>query len=74
VRGEQVCAPDQGKRFKTTCLPLKSAPIEVGPPHRAALSDPWRLPRPPLPIETSLLGVLAVGEVRRGGVKRLQRR
>jgi Domain of unknown function (DUF4386) len=26
---------DQGKRFKTTCLPLKSAPIEVGPPHRA---------------------------------------
>jgi NAD(P)-dependent dehydrogenase (short-subunit alcohol dehydrogenase family) len=25
----------QGKRPETTCLSLKSAPIEVGPPHRA---------------------------------------
>jgi thioredoxin reductase (NADPH) len=29
------------------------------------------LPRPPLPFETSLLGVFAVGDVRHCGVKRV---
>ena len=31
----------------------------------------WRLDRPPLPNETSLPGVFAVGDVRRGSVKRV---
>lgn len=35
------------------------------------LSFPWHLPRPPLPFETSLPGVFAVGDVRHGGLKRV---
>ena len=31
----------------------------------------WPLPRPPLPFETSLPGVFAVGDVRYGSVKRV---
>ncbi len=31
----------------------------------------WRLDRPPLPNETSLPGVFAAGDVRRGSVKRV---
>ena len=34
-------------------------------------SVPWHLPRPPLPFETSMPGVFAVGDVRHGGVKRV---
>ena len=30
----------------------------------------WDLPRPPLPLETSLPGVFAAGDVRRGSIKR----
>jgi thioredoxin reductase (NADPH) len=35
------------------------------------LSFPWHLPRPPLPFETSMPGVFAVGDVQHGGVKRV---
>jgi thioredoxin reductase (NADPH) len=31
----------------------------------------WTLPRPPLPLETSLPGVFAAGDVRHGSVKRV---
>lgn len=31
----------------------------------------WALPRPPLPLETSLPGVFAAGDVRHGSVKRV---
>src|SRR5918993_2749813 len=31
----------------------------------------WRLPRPPFPLETSVPGVFAVGDVRHGAVKRV---
>jgi len=34
-------------------------------------SESWPLARPPLPFETSLPGVLAVGDVRHGSVKRV---
>jgi thioredoxin reductase (NADPH) len=33
--------------------------------------ESWPLPRPPLPFETSMPGVLAVGDVRHGSVKRV---
>jgi thioredoxin reductase (NADPH) len=33
--------------------------------------DAWPLPRPPLPFETSLPGVLAAGDVRHGSSKRV---
>jgi thioredoxin reductase (NADPH) len=33
--------------------------------------DRWRLDRPPMPLETSLPGVFAVGDVRYGSVKRV---
>jgi thioredoxin reductase (NADPH) len=35
------------------------------------LSFPWHLPRPPLPFETSMPGVFAVGHVQHGRVKRV---
>ena len=41
---------------------------------RAAGRNPaavWMLPRPPLPLETSLPGVFAAGDVRHGSVKRV---
>jgi len=31
----------------------------------------WTLPRPPLPLETSMPGVFAAGDVRHGSVKRV---
>jgi thioredoxin reductase (NADPH) len=31
----------------------------------------WSLPRPPLPLETSLPGIFAAGDVRHGSVKRV---
>ena len=31
----------------------------------------WTLPRPPLPLETSLPGVFAAGDVRHGSAKRV---
>jgi thioredoxin reductase (NADPH) len=34
-------------------------------------SDAWSLPRAPLPFETSVPGILAVGDVRHGSVKRV---
>src|SRR4030095_10416824 len=35
---------------------------------------PWALDRPPLPFETSLPGVFAIGDVRGGSSKRLRTR
>jgi thioredoxin reductase (NADPH) len=35
------------------------------------LPDRWDLERPPMPLETSTLGVFAVGDVRLGSVKRV---
>ncbi|HEX6920072.1 MAG TPA: FAD-dependent oxidoreductase [Actinomycetes bacterium] len=37
----------------------------------ADVADGWRLDRPPLPYETSLPGMFAVGDVRSGSVKRV---
>ena len=38
----------------------------------ASATDPaWPEPRPPLPFETSMPGVFAVGDVRRGSAKRV---
>jgi thioredoxin reductase (NADPH) len=37
----------------------------------AAASGSWPLERPPLQLETSMPGVFAVGDVRRGSVKRV---
>src|ERR671910_296463 len=37
---------------------------------RHGVTPRWRLPRPPLPFETSLPGVFAVGDVRHGSARR----
>jgi thioredoxin reductase (NADPH) len=37
----------------------------------ADVADDWRLERPPLPLETSMPGVFASGDVRHGSVKRV---
>jgi thioredoxin reductase (NADPH) len=37
----------------------------------ADVADDWRLERPPLPLETSVPGVFASGDVRHGSVKRV---
>jgi thioredoxin reductase (NADPH) len=45
--------------------------IITGPDLLARTSPRWPLARPPLPLETSLPGVFAAGDVRRGSVKRV---
>jgi thioredoxin reductase (NADPH) len=36
----------------------------------AQFAEGWNMPRPPLPLETSLPGVFAAGDIRRGSIKR----
>jgi thioredoxin reductase (NADPH) len=45
--------------------------ILTGPEARAAAGDTWTLARDPHPLETSLPGVFAAGDVRAGSVKRI---
>jgi len=45
--------------------------ILTGPDLPGGASDRWPPGRPPLPLETSLPGVFAAGDVRRGSVKRV---
>jgi thioredoxin reductase (NADPH) len=45
--------------------------ILTGPDLLAATGHRWPLGRPPLPLETSLPGVFAAGDVRQGSVKRV---
>jgi thioredoxin reductase len=45
--------------------------IPTGPDLPAATGRHWPSGRPPLPLETSLPGVFAAGDVRRGSVKRV---
>src|SRR5215472_11757262 len=45
--------------------------IPTGPDLPAATGARWPAGRPPLPLETSLPGVFAAGDVRRGSVKRV---
>ena len=45
--------------------------IITGPGLLARTSPRWPLARPPLPLETSLPGVFAAGDVRQGSVKRV---
>ena len=45
--------------------------ILTGPDLLSAADAGWPLDRPPLPLETSLPGVFAAGDVRRGSVKRV---
>ena len=45
--------------------------ILTGPDLPAGTGHRWPLGRPPLPLETSLPGVFAAGDVRRGSVKRV---
>jgi thioredoxin reductase len=45
--------------------------IRTGPDLPAVPGDDWTLARPPLPLETSLPGVFAAGDVHRGSVKRV---
>jgi thioredoxin reductase (NADPH) len=45
--------------------------ILTGPDLPAATGHRWPPGRPPLPLETSLPGVFAVGDVRQGSVKRV---
>jgi thioredoxin reductase (NADPH) len=45
--------------------------IITGPELLARTTPRWPLARPPLPLETSLPGVFAAGDVRRGSVKRV---
>jgi thioredoxin reductase (NADPH) len=45
--------------------------IRTGPDLPAATHASWPPGRPPLPLETSLPGVFAAGDVRRGSVKRV---
>ena len=45
--------------------------IFTGPDLPAGAGAAWRHSRPPLPLETSLPGVFAAGDVRRGSVKRV---
>jgi len=45
--------------------------ILTGPDVPAGASHRWRPGHPPLPLETSLPGVFAAGDVRRGSVKRV---
>ena len=45
--------------------------ILTGPDLPAGARHRWRPGRPPLPLETSLPGVFAAGDVRRGSVKRV---
>jgi len=45
--------------------------IRTGPDLPAGVHARWLAARPPLPLETSLPGVFAAGDVRRGSVKRV---
>ena len=45
--------------------------IRTGPDLPASTSARWPAGRPPMPLETSLPGVFAAGDVRRGSVKRV---
>jgi thioredoxin reductase (NADPH) len=45
--------------------------IRTGPDLPASTHARWPPGRPPLPLETSLPGVFAAGDVRRGSVKRV---
>ena len=45
--------------------------IRTGPDLPASVDARWPPARPPLPLETSLPGVFAAGDVRRGSVKRV---
>ena len=45
--------------------------ILTGPDLLGAGSGHWHLGRPPMPLETSLPGVFAAGDVREGSIKRV---
>jgi thioredoxin reductase len=45
--------------------------ILTGPDLLGVGSGHWRLERPPMPLETSLPGVFAAGDVREGSIKRV---
>jgi thioredoxin reductase (NADPH) len=45
--------------------------VLTGPDLPGDATRGWRLDRPPLPLETSLPGVFAAGDVRHGSVKRV---
>jgi thioredoxin reductase (NADPH) len=40
-------------------------------PQEGSLAGRWTLPRPPFPLETSVPGVFAAGDVRHGSIKRV---
>ena len=45
--------------------------ILTGPDLLGAGSGHWHLSRPPMPLETSLPGIFAAGDVREGSIKRV---
>ena len=65
------CHTPTGSRPKSAATSTGSSSPEATSPSGGNPAAGWTLPRPPLPLETSMPGVFAAGDVRHGSVKRV---